>query len=103
SDQKKSLETHEHLNKKEKIRNTSNLKIKMMDLNYLLSDDSIDDKKIDLLIEEITALQKTMLKNRTESMKSFRSILDKEQWIKFKNIKYSKIDDKKEKKFRKRK
>jgi Spy/CpxP family protein refolding chaperone len=85
--QKKAIESFKHENMKEIIKIKTDLKLKKMDLGYELKQDEIDDKKINGLIEDISAVHKKMLYNKVNSLKKFKSILTKEQWEKFRELK----------------
>ncbi len=86
-EQKKSLREQKHASKRKRIEASNELKLKMHDLKYELEQDKINDSTVNKLIDEISAVQKSMLKNKVSSLKEMRKIFTDEQWEKVKSMK----------------
>lgn len=102
-EQKKKIRRQKHETAKAHIKNSSELKLEMLDLKYELDQEEINDKKVDGLVDEISKIQKRILKNRISSLKKMKAVFTKEQWKKIRDFKMMKRQHTKEKFFDKKK
>ncbi|MFC2061358.1 Spy/CpxP family protein refolding chaperone [Elusimicrobiota bacterium] len=86
-EQKEQIRKKKHESMKKKIEMHSELKLKLHDLKYELTEDKINTGKMNRLIDEISDIQKEMLKFRVNSLLEFKEVLTEEQWNKIKDVK----------------
>lgn len=86
-EQKEKIRKQKYESSRKRLNLRNDLSLKRYDLKYELSMMKIDDRKVNKLIDEISEIQKNILKNKVNSLKDFKTILTSEQWEKIKNIK----------------
>ncbi|MBN2406264.1 MAG: periplasmic heavy metal sensor [Elusimicrobia bacterium] len=86
-EQRGRISDQRHENMKKRIEVKASLDLKQLDLKHELSKAKPDRAAVDRLVDEISAVQKEMLKNRVDSILGFRDILTQEQWEKVKDRK----------------
>lgn len=85
--QKEKLREQRHKKNKERMETKNELRLKLHDIKYELSEKKIEQKKINKIVNEIGELEKKMIQNKVESIMEFRNTLTDEQWEKLREHK----------------
>jgi Spy/CpxP family protein refolding chaperone len=87
AEQKEKIRDIRHDSRKKRVKHKSEHRLKMLDLGHELKSDTIDDKKVESIINDLGELAKRKLRHRVDMLKAFRLILSEEQWDKMQCLK----------------